>query len=161
MGPQVDNLRRGVDILVATPGRLIDHLERGSAKLDAIEVLVLDEADRMLDMGFLPAIKRIVNRVPKERQTLLFSATFEARIKGLAMEFMRNPQQVQVAANNTIVETITHRAHPVDGRSEEHTSELQSQMRISYDVLCLKKKNHKILPNTITDYFLRQNYRGR
>src|SRR3546814_17641406 len=66
-------------------------------------------------MGFLPAIKRIVNRVPKERQTLLFSATFEARIKGLAMEFMRNPQQVQVAANNTIVETITHRAHPVDG----------------------------------------------
>jgi ATP-dependent RNA helicase RhlE len=115
MGPQVDNLRRGVDILVATPGRLIDHLERGSAKLDAIEILVLDEADRMLDMGFLPAIKRIVNRVPKERQTLLFSATFEARIKGLAMEFMRNPQQVQVAANNTIVETITHRAHPVDG----------------------------------------------
>src|SRR3546814_642265 len=93
----------------------LDHLERGSAKLDAIEVLVLDEADRMLDMGFLPAIKRIVNRVPKERQTLLFSATFEARIKALAMEFMRNPQQVQVAANNTIVETITHRAHPVDG----------------------------------------------
>src|SRR3546814_10365024 len=115
MGPQVDNLRRGVDILVATPGRLSDHLERGSAKLDAIEVLVLDEADRMLDMGFLPAIKSIVNRVPKERQTLLFSATFEARIKALAMEFMRNPQQVQVAANNTIVETITHRAHPVDG----------------------------------------------
>src|SRR3546814_1787920 len=102
----------------------------------------------MLDMGFLPAIKRIVNRVPKERQTLLFSATFEARIKGLAMEFMRNPQQVQVAANNTIVETITHRAHPVDGsrkrdllieilRSEEHTSELQSLMRISYAVFCL------------------------
>src|SRR3546814_1474654 len=119
MGPQVDNLRRGVDILVATPGRLIDHLERGSAKLDAIEVLVLDEADRMLDMGFLPAIKRIVNRVPKERQTLLFSATFEARIKGLAMEFMRNPQQVQV-------------------RSEEHTSELQSLMRISSAVFCLK-----------------------
>ncbi len=115
MGPQVDNLRRGVDILVATPGRLIDHLERGSAKLDAIEILVLDEADRMLDMGFLPAIKRIVNRVPKERQTLLFSATFEPRIKALALEFMRNPQQVQVAANNTIVDTITHRAHPVDG----------------------------------------------
>jgi ATP-dependent RNA helicase RhlE len=115
MGPQVDNLRRGADILVATPGRLIDHLERGSAKLDAIEVLVLDEADRMLDMGFLPAIKRIVNRVPKERQTLLFSATFEAQIKALAMEFMRNPQQVQVAANNTIAETIVHRAHPVDG----------------------------------------------
>ncbi|HMB43798.1 MAG TPA: DEAD/DEAH box helicase, partial [Luteimonas sp.] len=115
MGPQVDNLRRGTDILVATPGRLIDHLERGSAKLDAIEVLVLDEADRMLDMGFLPAIKRILNRVPKERQTLLFSATFEEQIKSLALEFMRDPKQVQVTAKNTIAETIVHRAHPVDG----------------------------------------------
>ncbi|HEU4775027.1 MAG TPA: DEAD/DEAH box helicase [Lysobacter sp.] len=115
MGPQVDNLRRGADVLVATPGRLIDHMERGSAKLDAIEVLVLDEADRMLDMGFLPPIKRILGRVPKERQTLLFSATFEPRIKALALEFMRNPQQVQVAANNTIAETIVHRVHPVDG----------------------------------------------
>ncbi len=115
MGPQVDQLRRGTDILVATPGRLIDHMERGSAKLDAIEVLVLDEADRMLDMGFLPAIKRILNRVPKERQTLLFSATFEEQIKSLAMEFMRNPKQVQVTAKNTIADTIVHRAHPVDG----------------------------------------------
>ncbi|TWI04992.1 ATP-dependent RNA helicase RhlE [Luteimonas cucumeris] len=115
MGPQMDNLRRGVDILVATPGRLIDHIERGTAKLDAVEILVLDEADRMLDMGFLPAIKRILGRVPAQRQTLLFSATFEAQIKSLALEFMRNPQQVQVAANNTIAETIVHRAHPVDG----------------------------------------------
>jgi ATP-dependent RNA helicase RhlE len=115
MAPQVDNLRRGADILVATPGRLIDHMERGSAKLDAIEVLVLDEADRMLDMGFLPPIKRILGRVPKERQTLLFSATFEPRVRSLALEFMRNPQQVQVAANNTIAETIVHRVHPVDG----------------------------------------------
>ncbi|HVI57554.1 MAG TPA: DEAD/DEAH box helicase [Luteimonas sp.] len=114
MQPQVDNLRRGVDILVATPGRLIDHLERGSAKLDAVEILVLDEADRMLDMGFLPAIKRILGRVPAQRQTLLFSATFEAQIKGLALEFMRDPKQVQVAANNTIAETIVHRVHPVD-----------------------------------------------
>ena len=114
MGPQVDNLRRGADILVATPGRLIDHMERGSAKLDAIEVLVLDEADRMLDMGFLAAIKRILGRLPAQRQTLLFSATFEPRIKALALEFMRNPQQVQVAAQNTIAETIVHRVHPVD-----------------------------------------------
>lgn len=115
MGPQLDALRRGVDVLVATPGRLIDHLERGSAKLDQIEVLVMDEADRMLDMGFLPAIKRILGRLPQQRQTLLFSATFEAQIKQLALEFMRQPQQVQVAANNTIAETIAHRAHPVDG----------------------------------------------
>ena len=115
MQPQIEQLRRGVDVLVACPGRLLDHMERGTAKLDQVEVLVLDEADRMLDMGFLPPIKRILARVPKERQTLLFSATFEPRIKALALEFMRNPQQVQVAANNTIAETIVHRVHPVDG----------------------------------------------
>ncbi|MGY4516615.1 DEAD/DEAH box helicase [Lysobacter sp. HA18] len=115
MGPQMDVLRRGVDIMVATPGRLIDHLERGTAKLDSIEILVLDEADRMLDMGFMPAIKRIVNTVPKARQTLLFSATFEPRIRGLAMDFMRNPVEVEVAARNTVASTIKHIAHPVDG----------------------------------------------
>ncbi|MFK3649154.1 DEAD/DEAH box helicase [Lysobacter enzymogenes] len=115
MGPQLDALRRGVDVLVATPGRLIDHLERGSAKLDAVEVLVMDEADRMLDMGFLPAIKRILGRLPASRQTLLFSATFEAQIKQLALEFMRNPQQVQIAANNVVADAIGHRVHPVDG----------------------------------------------
>ncbi|GAB3093158.1 DEAD/DEAH box helicase [Lysobacter terrae] len=114
MQPQIDQFRRGVDVLVACPGRLIDHLERGTVRLDAIEVLVLDEADRMLDMGFLPAIKRVLGKLPSQRQTLLFSATFEARIKALALEFMRDPQQVQVAAQNTIAETIAHRAHPVD-----------------------------------------------
>ncbi len=114
MGPQIEQLRRGTDILVACPGRLLDHMERGTAKLDEVQVLVLDEADRMLDMGFLPAIKRVLGRVPKDRQTLLFSATFEDRIKSLAMEFMRNPRQVQVTARNTIAETIVHRAHPVD-----------------------------------------------
>ena len=114
MGPQVENLRRGVDVLVATPGRLIDHMERGTVKLDEIEILILDEADRMLDMGFLPAMKRIITKTPTQRQTLLFSATFESAIKALAMEFMRKPQQVQVAANNAIADTIAHRAHPVD-----------------------------------------------
>jgi ATP-dependent RNA helicase RhlE len=114
MQPQVDNLRRGVDILVATPGRLIDHLDRGSAKLDAVSILVLDEADRMLDMGFLPAMKRILTRLPAQRQTLLFSATFEAQIKQLALEFMREPRQVQIATQNKVADTITHRVHPVD-----------------------------------------------
>ena len=142
MGPQVDSLRRGTDILVATPGRLIDHMERGSAKLDAIEVLVLDEADRMLDMGFLPPIKRILGRVPKERQTLLFSATFEPRIKALALEFMRNPQQVQVAANNTIAETIVHRVHPVDGsRKRDLLIEILSK-RHTDQVLVFGKTKH-------------------
>ena len=120
MGPQVETLRRGVDVIVATPGRLIDHMERGTVRLDEIEVLVLDEADRMLDMGFLPAIKRILGRVPAERQTLLFSATFEAQLKQLALQFMRDPKQVQVATSNAIANTITHRAHPVDsGRKRD------------------------------------------
>ncbi len=114
MQPQIDAFRRGVDVLVACPGRLIDHLERGTCKLGDVQMLVLDEADRMLDMGFLPSIKRVMKHVPQQRQTLLFSATFEARIKALALEFMRDPQEVQVAARNTVVETITHRAHPVD-----------------------------------------------
>ena len=142
MTPQLDALRRGVDILVATPGRLLDHLERGSAKLDAVEVLVLDEADRMLDMGFLPAIKRILAKVPKDRQTLLFSATFEDQIKALAMEFMRNPQQVQVTARNTIAETIVHRAHPVDGsRKRELLIEILSR-RHTDQVLVFGRTKH-------------------
>ncbi|GAA5080037.1 DEAD/DEAH box helicase [Lysobacter panacisoli] len=114
MGPQVEMFRRGVDVLVATPGRLIDHLDRGTVKLDAIEILVLDEADRMLDMGFLPAMKRILGKLPRDRQTMMFSATFESQLKALAVEFMREPKQVQVAAQNTIAQTITHRAHPID-----------------------------------------------
>ncbi|MCW0207107.1 MAG: DEAD/DEAH box helicase [Achromobacter sp.] len=115
MQPQVEAFRRGVDVLVACPGRLIDHLDRGTCKLGNVQMLVLDEADRMLDMGFLPSIKRVMKHVPAQRQTLLFSATFEPRIKALALEFMKDPQQVQVAAQNTVIETIRHHAHPVDG----------------------------------------------
>ena len=115
MQPQVEAFRRGVDVLVACPGRLIDHLDRGTCKLGNVQLLVLDEADRMLDMGFLPSIKRVMKHVPQQRQTLLFSATFEPRIKALALEFLKDPRQVQVAAQNTIAETIAHRAHPVDG----------------------------------------------
>jgi ATP-dependent RNA helicase RhlE len=119
MNPQMDALRRGVDILVATPGRLLDHMERRTADLSGIEILVLDEADRMLDMGFLPAIKRILNKVPTQRQTLLFSATFEDEIKKLALEFMRNPKEIQIAARNTVAETVSHVVHPVDGNRKK------------------------------------------
>lgn len=116
MGNQLDTLRRGVDLLIACPGRLIDHIERRSVDLSGIEVLILDEADRMLDMGFLPSIKRILTKLPRQdRQTLLFSATFEENIKQLALEFMRNPMQIQVTPSNTVAESITHRVHPVDG----------------------------------------------
>jgi len=114
MGPQVDALRRGVDLLVATPGRLMDHMERRTVDLSGIEILVLDEADRMLDMGFLPAIKRILGALPTQRQTLLFSATFADEIKTLARQFMRDPAEIQVAARNSVAATVTHRVHPVD-----------------------------------------------
>ena len=116
MGNQLDALRRGVDLVIACPGRLIDHLERRSVDLSGIEILVLDEADRMLDMGFLPSIKRILAKLPKQnRQTMLFSATFADPIRELALEFMREPKQIQVTPRNTVAETITHRVHPVDG----------------------------------------------
>jgi len=114
MGPQMQSLRRGVDILVATPGRLMDHMERRTADLSGIEILVLDEADRMLDMGFMPAIKKILGSLPKQRQTLLFSATFADEIKQLAAQFMRDPAEIQIAARNTVAAGVTHVVHPVD-----------------------------------------------
>ena len=129
MGNQLDALRRGVDLVIACPGRLIDHMERRSVDLSGIEVLVLDEADRMLDMGFLPSIKRILAKLPRQnRQTLLFSATFPESIKQLAMEFMRHPREVQVTPQNTVAETIAHRVHPVDtGRKRELLLHLLAQ----------------------------------
>ncbi|MBN8727930.1 MAG: DEAD/DEAH box helicase [Xanthomonadales bacterium] len=115
MQPQVDALRRGLDILVATPGRLIDHVQQKSVDLSGIEVLILDEADRMLDMGFLPAIRRILGFLPKQnRITWLFSATFAPEIKALAGDFMRDPLEIQVAKPNSVVATVSHRMHPVE-----------------------------------------------
>ncbi len=114
MQPQVDALRRGVDIIVATPGRLIDHIQRRSVDLSQIKTLVLDEADRMLDMGFLPAIKRILQNLSDDRQTLLFSATFAPEIKALAQQFMRNPAEVQATPSNSAAPRVRHILHPVD-----------------------------------------------
>ncbi|HEX7348990.1 MAG TPA: DEAD/DEAH box helicase [Rhodanobacteraceae bacterium] len=114
MGGQVQALQRGVEIVIATPGRLIDHMQRHNVDLSGIEMLVLDEADRMLDMGFLPAIKRIISSLPTERQTLLFSATFTAEIKQLAAQFLRSPREVQMAAPNAVATGVTHRVHPVE-----------------------------------------------
>ena len=114
MGPQMQALRRGVDVVIATPGRLIDHMQQRSLDLSGVEVLVLDEADRMLDMGFLPALKRILAALPRQRQTLLFSATFAPPIKALAMQFMHQPREVSVAPANSVATTVTHHVHPVD-----------------------------------------------
>jgi ATP-dependent RNA helicase RhlE len=112
--PQISQLRSGADIVVATPGRLLDHLERRTVDLTAVEALVLDEADRMLDMGFLPAIERIVKRLPRARQTLLFSATFSDPIRALAHRFLQEPQIIDVARRNAAAEAITHTAYLVD-----------------------------------------------
>ena len=128
MQPQIEALRRGVDVLVACPGRLLDHLQQRTVDLSQVEVLVLDEADRMLDMGFLPAIKRVLSALPKQRQTMLFSATFEESIKKLALEFLRNPHQVQVTPVNATAASVSHVVHPVDAaRKRELLIEILSK----------------------------------
>ncbi len=106
MRAQITNLRKGVDILVATPGRLLDHVNRKTIDLSAVEILVLDEADRMLDMGFIHDIRKTIECMPKERQTLLFSATFSKEVQKLAETLLRNPEMIEVAQRNTVAETI-------------------------------------------------------
>src|SRR3954468_1015370 len=118
MNPQIDRIKRGVDILVATPGRLLDLHQQGHLDLSTVEVLVLDEADRMLDMGFLPDVKKILALVPREKQSLLFSATFSDEIRDLAHTLLRNPQSIQVTPRNTTVQRITQVVHPV-GRNRK------------------------------------------
>ena len=113
MQPQIDALRRGVDILVATPGRLLDHARQKTLDLRSIEILVLDEADRMLDMGFIPDIRRILALLPAKRQNLLFSATFPDEVRKLAGTFLRDPATVEVARRNTPAELVVQCAYPV------------------------------------------------
>ena len=111
--PQIAELKRGVDILVATPGRLLDHANQRTVDLRTVEILVLDEADRMLDMGFIPDIRRILKLLPQKRQNLLFSATFPEEIRTLAGTFMHDPVTVEVARRNTPAELVDQIAHPV------------------------------------------------
>ena len=114
INPQTKQLRNGVDILIATPGRLLDHVGQGHLDLSKLDVLVLDEADRMLDMGFIRDIKRILKLLPQRRQNLLFSATFSKEIKSLADSLLNNPVLVEVARRNEASELVTQIAHPVD-----------------------------------------------
>ncbi|MEP6607813.1 MAG: DEAD/DEAH box helicase [Burkholderiaceae bacterium] len=120
INPQISALKRGVDIVVATPGRLLDHVGQRTIDLSQVEVLVLDEADRMLDMGFLPDMKRVFALLPKTRQTLLFSATFSDEIRTLAGTLLKNPAMVQVAQRNSTVDATTQTVWLVDrGRKSE------------------------------------------
>jgi ATP-dependent RNA helicase RhlE len=125
MDAQIRELRRGVEVLVATPGRLLDHVQSKTVMLNQVGILTLDEADRMLDMGFLPDIRRIIALLPAVRQNLLFSATFPDEIRGLVKSLLRNPAEVQVAARNAVAELVTHVVHPV---SREKKRELLSYL---------------------------------
>ena len=118
MNPQISRVKKGVDILVATPGRLLDLLQQGVLDLGQVQVLVLDEADRMLDMGFIHDVKKVLAVVPKDKQSLLFSATFSDEIRDLAATLLKNPQSIQVTPRNTMVQRITQLIHPV-GRGKK------------------------------------------
>jgi len=157
-GKQNDELKAGTDIVVATPGRLLDHLEQGTLKLDKVEFLVLDEADRMLDMGFLPDVRRIVEKCPRARHTSLFSATVPPQIETLIQWAMHNPETIEIGARRTPAETVKHVIYPV---SDTQKSDLLIQLleRVNYNsvlVFCrtkhgadrvaglLKRNNHAV-----------------
>jgi ATP-dependent RNA helicase RhlE len=157
-GKQTDELRAGADVVAATPGRLLDHLEQGTLRLDQVEFLVLDEADRMLDMGFLPDVRRLVEKCPKHRHTALFSATIPPQIETLIQWAMHNPETIEIGARRTPAETVKHVIYPV---SDTQKSDLLIQLleRVNYNsvlVFCrtkhgadriaglLKRANHAV-----------------
>ncbi len=142
INPQIDALRRGVDIVVATPGRLLDHHGQRTIDLSAVDTLVLDEADRMLDMGFIHDIRRILAILPRQRQNLLFSATFSDEIRALANGLLRDPVSVQVTPRNSTVDAVAQRVLPVDARRK---SELLAHLIKSgswYQVLVFTRTKH-------------------
>ncbi|AZG12496.1 DEAD/DEAH box helicase [Cupriavidus pauculus] len=142
INPQIDALKRGVDIVVATPGRLLDHVAQRTIDLAHVELLVLDEADRMLDMGFIHDIRKILNVLPAKRQNLLFSATFSDDIRALADRLLNNPASIEVARRNTTAETVAQRVFPVD---RERKRELLAHLVRQHDwhqVLVFTRTKH-------------------
>jgi ATP-dependent RNA helicase RhlE len=142
MGPQIQSLKQGADIVVATPGRLIDHMQRRTVDLSAIEILTLDEADRMLDLGFLPALRRVVASLPRSRQTLLFSATLSEAVVGMAAEFTREPARVDASEGQAVAATVTHHVHrvAVDQKRAVLTSVLTQEAATQALVFCKTKR---------------------
>jgi len=150
MQPQIDKLRRGVDILVATPGRLLDHHQQGTLDLSRVEIFVLDEADRMLDMGFIHDIKKVLAIVPAQKQSLLFSATFSDEIKALADRLLNAPKLIEVARRNSTAELVAQKVHPV---SRERKKELLAHLIRQGDwhqVLVFTRMKHGA--NRLSDY---------
>jgi ATP-dependent RNA helicase RhlE len=157
-GRQIEDLRQGVDVIVATPGRLLDHMQRGNCRLDAIQHLVLDEADRMLDMGFLPDVRRIIEGCPRARHTSLFSATIPPEIETLIQWAMRHPETVVIGARRSPAETVRHVIYPV-AEAQKTDLVLELLRRVNYEsviVFCrtreradrvahlLKRGNHTV-----------------
>jgi ATP-dependent RNA helicase RhlE len=141
-GRQTEELRAGPDVVVATPGRLLDHLHQGTVKLDKIQFLVLDEADRMLDMGFLPDVRRIVERCPRQRHTSLFSATIPPQIETLIQWAMRNPETIEIGARRSPAETVKHVIYPV-AESQKTDLLLELLRRVNYNsVLIFCRTKH-------------------
>jgi ATP-dependent RNA helicase RhlE len=154
MGGQLQALQRGTDIIVATPGRLIDHLQRRSVDLSTIEVLTLDEADRMLDMGFLPALRRIVAALPRNRQTLLFSATLPNEVTRLSADFTRNATRLDVSTEQVVAATVTHHVHHVAlDRKRDALAEILTPGEPQALVFCRTKRG----ANRVGEYL---GYRG-
>jgi ATP-dependent RNA helicase RhlE len=154
MQPQVERLKRGVDILVATPGRLLDHHQQGTLDLSHVQIFVLDEADRMLDMGFIHDIKKVLALLPAKKQSLLFSATFSEEIKALAQRLLNNPAHIEVARRNATADTIAQKLHPV---ARDKKKELLTHLIHTgnwHQVLVFTRMKHGA--NRLTEYLNKQ-----